>query len=108
MPKGKLISKFIALILLVALSQKIGFGIFYHNAQHAQKCSTEIPAPSASVISSGCSCIDDFLMPFAETSIETSASPKISYQVFVLPPLNYISHFHQRYNSLRAPPVHLA
>jgi hypothetical protein len=37
MRQNRLISNLVAIILLLALSQKIGFGIFYHNWQHTKK-----------------------------------------------------------------------
>jgi hypothetical protein len=104
MLKSRLISNFVAIVLLLALSQKIGFGIFYHNWQHTKNCSTELPA-SASINTQNCSCIDDFLAPFTEANADINAAPDISYPVFTLPPTEYSSNYYQCFIALRGPPA---
>jgi hypothetical protein len=105
MQKSRLISNFVAIILLLALSQKIGFGIFYHNWQHTKNCSTELPASSASIKSQNCNCIDDFLTPFTEANAEINSAPVVSYPVFVSPPIEYFSNYYQCFHALRGPPA---
>jgi len=105
MRKSRLISNFVAIVLLVALSQKVGFGIFYHNWQHIKTCSTEAPASSASLNGPNCNCIDDFLTPFTETNNEINSAPVISYAVFLSPSIEYFSNYYQCFTALRGPPA---
>jgi hypothetical protein len=105
MRKSRLISNFVAIVLLVALSQKIGFGIFYHNWQHQKNCSTSLPISSPSIVGSNCNCIDDFSMPFTEAKIEINPAPSFCYSIFLSSSIEYLSNFYQCFNALRGPPV---
>ena|SRR5258705_4095934 len=108
MRQNRLISNFVAIILLLALSQKIGFGIFYHNWQHTKNCSTGSPASSAHLNNTNCNCIDDFSMPFTETDEQVIFSAPIFLQEFSsLPAVSFFTAF-RFYNSLRAPPAFLS
>jgi len=108
MLKSRLISNFVAIILLVALSQKVGFGIFYHNWQHTKNCSTELPASSTSLNSINCNCIDDFSMPFTETDEQVVFSAPVFLQEFVSLPVVSVFTTFRFFNSLRAPPALLS
>src|SRR5262249_29698490 len=103
MRKSRLIKNFIAIVLLIALTQKVGFGIFYHNWQHTKSC-IPVSQTSPSFTNASCNCIDDFLMPFTGSSIEVTTVAPLSYSVFVSPQLQYSSTFYQCFHALRAPP----
>src|SRR6476620_9146059 len=105
MRKNRLISKLIAIVLLVGLSQKIGFGIFYHNWQHAKACSKTYPHSSPSVNGANCTCIDDFAMPFTEPGVELITNPVTYSAVFLSPSIGFRSHVCQCFQALRAPPA---
>jgi hypothetical protein len=108
MRKNRLISNLVAIVFLVALSQKIGFGMFYHNWQHSKTCSTTLPLSYPSVGSANCNCIDDFSMPFTESSIDAIAAPKIYPSLFLSRSIKFCSSFYQCFHALRAPPVFVA
>jgi hypothetical protein len=108
MRKKRLVSNLIAIVLLVALSQKIGFGIFYHNWQHSKTCSTTLPHSFPSVNGANCNCIDDFSMPFTGLSIDVIAAPKIYPALFLSHSIGFCSSFYQCFHALRAPPPFVA
>jgi hypothetical protein len=108
MRQNRLISNLVAIILLLALSQKIGFGIFYHNWQHTKNCSTGSPASSAHLYNANCNCIDDFSMPFTETSEQPIFSAPVFLQEFSPLPIASIFSAFRFFNSLRAPPALLS
>jgi hypothetical protein len=106
MRKSRLISNVVAILLLVALSQKIGFGIFYHNWQHAKTCNKTWPHSSASVDGAACTCIDDFSMPFTGPGIAVMSIPIIHHStLFNSPSVSFCSNFYRCFHSLRAPPA---
>jgi len=104
MRKSRLVSKFAAVVLLVALSQKIGFGIFYHNWQHSKAASKTLPPSTASVDNANCNCIDDFSMPFTGSDIEIFTTTNIYPSLFLSPSIEFSSSFYQCFHALRAPP----
>ena len=104
MRKNRLISNIVAVVLLLALGQKIGFGIFYHNWQHAKVCSTA-PTSTPSITGSNCNCIDDFSMPFTETDAEINPALNFSYSIFLSPSIERVSNFYQCFHVLRGPPA---
>lgn len=56
----------IAFFLLLIFSQKSGASLLLHNVLHSNQAAKDIPGKDTKEISLACSCIDDFLMPFAE------------------------------------------
>jgi hypothetical protein len=108
MRKSRLITNVVAILLLVALSQKIGFGIFYHNWQHVKTLSKCWSHTSPSVDASSCNCIDDFSMPFTEVSISVVAVPANHLTILLSPSISFSSNFYRCFHSLRAPPVYKA
>jgi hypothetical protein len=55
-----------AFFILLVFAQKSGAGLLLHDVLHTSQASNEFPGKEAKEISLACSCIDDFLMPFAE------------------------------------------
>ena len=108
MRKKRLVSKLVALVLLVALSQKICFGMFYHNWQHSKTCRTTLPLSSPTVDGVDCSCVNDFLIPFTTTKVDVFAAPKIYSTLFLSPSIEFCSNFYQCFHALRAPPSFVA
>jgi hypothetical protein len=108
MRRSRLISIFVAIILLIALSQKIGFGIFYHNWQHSKNCSNTTSKTADAVSALNCSCIDDFTTPFTVSGEREITPVPRQLQDFILPPfVSNENNFHL-FNSLRAPPTLLS
>jgi len=105
MRKSRLLSNLVAIVLLVALSQKIGFGIFYHNWQHSKACDTTLPVSSSSVNGTNCNCIDDFSVPFTGSSIYVITTPTIYPTLFLSSSIEFSSNFYQCFHLLRAPPA---
>jgi hypothetical protein len=108
MRKNRLISNLVAILLLIALSQKIAFGIFYHNWQHSKTCNTRLPFSSPSVHGANCNCIDDFSMPLTGSSTDVITAPKIYTTLFLSPSIEFCSSFYQCFHALRAPPAFVA
>jgi hypothetical protein len=106
MQKSRMISNLIAIVLLIALSQKTGFGFFYHNWQHSKNCNTT--APVSPTVATNCTCIDDFSMPFTETADQKIDPAPVFLQDFS--DVLFVSVFTTIcfYNSLRAPPFLLS
>jgi hypothetical protein len=108
MQKNRSISNLVAIVFLVALSQKIGFGMFYHNWQHSKTCSTTLPLSSPSVDGVNCNCIDDFSMPFTGSGVDIITAPKIYSTLFLSPSIESGTDFYQCFHALRAPPAFVA
>lgn len=57
----------VAVLLILVVSLKSGAGLFLHNFFHASGSSHETPlAENTRTVNYGCTCIDDFMMPFDE------------------------------------------
>src|SRR5436853_6736736 len=105
MRQNRLISNLIAIVLLLAISQKIGFEIFYHNWQHSKNCSSTLPRSAPAIFGANCNCIDDFSMPFTETDEQILCSAPAFLQQFGSSPIVSILNSLHFFNSLRAPPA---
>lgn len=58
----------IAVFLMLIFSLKSGAGLFLHNFLHTGNPAHEAPlTEDTKTVNYGCTCIDDFLMPFDET-----------------------------------------
>jgi hypothetical protein len=64
--------KVLAVILLLAFSQKIGIGLYLHNWLHVKNSKQSSQPGSVNVVSYNCTCVDDFSMPFAENPEKVS------------------------------------
>ena len=109
MKPNHFITKFIALLCLVVLSQKMGAGLYLHNLFHNKdfKQSSAALQDNKSV-RFACNCIDDFTMPFMETDevgLPAIASSYFDHVSFYKESVSFSFHF---FNSLRAPPVAVA
>jgi hypothetical protein len=75
MKRPSLILRLAAFLLLAVFSQKMGGGLLVHNLFHAQ---TSIPSQQDEKnkeINYACSCVDDFLVPFAKASESNITAP---------------------------------
>src|ERR1041385_7565301 len=94
---NRFISKSIAFICLLALSQKMGAGLCLHNLFHNKDYkSSSATLPDNKRVNYACNCIDDFTMPFTETDIVELPSIATSYSehtsLFYKEPLSFSFH----------------
>jgi hypothetical protein len=97
-----------AFLLILVFSQKAGTGLFLHNLLHSPAADNKIPEQGnekSKDFSYNCICIDDFLMPFAETEVPVYAQPVLAISV----PFTFFENnipFHTTiFSSLRGPPA---
>ena len=109
MRPNQFITKSIAFICLLVLSQKMGAGLYLHNLFHNKYFTQSSSAfPDTHKIFYACNCIDDFTMPFTETNSVELPGIAVAYfdhVSFFKEPVSFSFHF---FNSLRAPPVAVA
>jgi hypothetical protein len=70
----------VAFLLILVFSQKAGAGLFLHNLFHnttANSKTQEQGNEKGKDFSYNCTCIDDFLMPFAEAEKVVYAQPPL-------------------------------
>ncbi|MFI5188215.1 MAG: hypothetical protein ACHQF0_15905 [Chitinophagales bacterium] len=109
MRSGRIIQKSFAIILLLVFAQKSGVELYLHNWLHAGNYKQSLPnAPRKNVVSYSCNCIDDFSMPFAESTPEIGSSTAIPHQIFYSLYIRSDSFSFLLFNSLRAPPAIIA
>src|SRR5688572_20230345 len=106
MTGNRFITKLTTLVLMLVFSQKMGMSLYLHNWLHAATQHTPSSKPiSSQEIQFACGCINDFNLPFTETTVPEIQAPLIivhkphSRPVFSVPVVS--KYFH----SLRAPPV---
>ncbi len=97
-----------AFILILVFSQKTGTGLFLHNLLHSNTANTndqQQEDENGKHFNYTCSCIDDFLMPFAETAAQDYAQPVFAF-------INSVTFFKEHFpfhttifSSLRGPPA---
>jgi len=105
MHHSRLVKNFLAIVFLVLLSQKIGFGLFVHNASHSQFVCKNSSGQQVTLINFHCNCIDDFSMPF--TSAVDGIQPVVDriYSNFITPTVEQLPQQFQFFSSLRGPPA---
>jgi hypothetical protein len=93
---------------LLVFFQQTGAGLFIHNLLHDKTTTDQSPvkkSESTKEISFSCSCVDNFLMPFAETDqpvvSQTSSVHSKPVNGFTEQPY----HVSLIFSSLRGPPV---
>jgi len=101
------ISKCSALFLILILLQKSGAGLLIHNQFHSVKSNPASSTQDQQIDQSGsaCDCINDFLMPFAETETLITASfvsENIIQNTFYQ---HQIPFYTAVFSALRGPPV---
>jgi hypothetical protein len=106
MTGNRIITKLTTLVLILVFSQKMGMGLHLHNWLHS---STQHPASSSKPISDqeiqfACSCINDFNLPFAETTVPELQAPVIIVHKPHTEPVYSFPAVYKHFRSLRAPP----
>lgn len=104
MRSNRLITKGLAIVLLLVFTQKIGAGLYLHNWLHQKDCPGN-QSYNAVQVSVACNCIDDFTLP-----INKPADPVIA--IIAVPPVSFFSDYTSSlffysgfYSSLRGPPA---
>ena len=100
------ILRFSAFFLILIFSQKAGAGLFYHDLFH-KISSAELPAGHEKEISYNCTCIDDFLMPFAETVTASNAAHVSKYIITIEIYKSLLPFQPSIHSSLRGPPEYI-
>ena len=97
-----------AFLLILVFSQKTGTGLFLHNLLHSNTANTndsQQEDENGKHFNYNCSCIDDFLMPFADAEEPAYAQPVLGISV----PFAFFETdipFHTTiFSSLRGPPA---
>jgi hypothetical protein len=106
-----IISKCSAFFLLLIFLQKNGGGLLIHNSRHTSNEKKELPAgenKKGNTANYGCSCLDEFLTPFAETESPVFFSPVIIAAVHTLTYKKDILSSTSVYSLFRGPPLSLA
>jgi hypothetical protein len=105
--RGKrIITRVTTVLLILVFSQKMGVGLYLHNWLHASKQHTTSSKPvSGREIQFACGCINDFNLPFTETTVPSIEVPvTIVNQPHPAPNLTIPAVF-KSFHSLRGPPV---
>lgn len=101
-----LISRCIAFFLLLVFVQKSGAGLFLHNALHKSAyAANEVPAGQDKTKGYGCTCIDDFMMPFDETAEVIIDQPVLAFNDNFKLFADRIVSITPELSSLRGPPA---
>jgi hypothetical protein len=106
MTGNRIITKFTTLVLILVFSQKMGMNLYLHNWLHAatQHSSSSKPI-SSQEIQFTCGCINDFNLPFTETTVPEIQVPVIAVNKPHGTPAFSIPAVFKYFHSLRAPPV---
>jgi hypothetical protein len=98
-------SQFIAVLLLLAFSQKLGLRMWLHGCLHEKNTLQNASAPDAAHFQVKCDCMEDALMPLTHTAVyqlpveyKNVAVCYYSYSVTV-------PHVFKTFYSLKGPPV---
>lgn len=105
MTGNRLITKLTALLLILVFSQKMGMSLYLHNWLHAPKQHTAESKPiSSQEIQFACGCINDFTLPFTETTVPDIPVPVTVVKQVYATPVYAIPAVYKYFHSLRAPP----
>ncbi|THU32514.1 hypothetical protein FAM09_27365 [Niastella caeni] len=106
MTGNRIITKLTTLALILVFSQKMGMSLFFHNWLHAANQHTTSSKPiSSQEIQFACGCINDFNLPFTETTVPAIQAPVITVNKPYAAPVFSIPAVYKYFHSLRAPPV---
>jgi len=107
MKGNRIITKLTTLVLILVFSQKMGMSLYLHNWLHAssQHTSSSSKPLSGQEIQFACSCINDFNLPFTETTVPELPAPVIIVHKPHSAPVYSFQAVTKYFRSLRAPPV---
>ena len=95
-----------AFLLILAFSQKAGTGLLLHNLFHTTPENTKIPGQeNGKQLSYNCTCIDDFLTPFAEAEQPIYSQPVSGHSVIFIIDEETIPFYTSILSFLRGPPA---
>ena len=100
-----------AFLLILAFSQKAGTGLLLHNLFHSTTENTKIPGQEnekGKQLGYNCTCIDDFLMPFAEAEQPICSQPVSDHSAIFIIDEETIPFYTSILSFLRGPPAGLA
>jgi len=102
----RIITKLTTILLILVFSQKMGVGLYLHNWLHASKQHTTSSKPTTGQeIQFACGCINDFNLPFTETTVPSIEAPVAIVGQPHVNPIFTIPAVFKYFHSLRAPPV---
>lgn len=90
--------------MVLVFSQKTGTGLLYHSLFHPAD-EKESPLNDGAGIKYSCTCIDDFLLPFAATEKPFSIIPLAAYPVHSEMNFGGFTFYTPIYTPLRGPPA---
>lgn len=104
---NRIITKLTTLVLILVFSQKMGMSLYLHNWLHsASQHTTSSSKPiSSEEIQFACGCVNDFNLPFTETTVPELQVPEITVHTRHAEPVYSFQAVTQYFRSLRAPPV---
>jgi hypothetical protein len=106
MTGNRFITKLTTLVLMLVFSQKMGMSLYLHNWLHAATQHTPSSKPiSSQEIQFACGCINDFNLPFTETTVPVIQAPVFAVNTPYATPVFSVPAVFKYYHSLRAPPV---
>ena len=109
MTGNRIITKLTTLLLILVFSQKMGVGLYLHNWLHTpQQHSTSSKPLSSQEIQFACGCINDFNLPFTETTVPSIEVPVTTVKRPYTVPVFSIPAVFKYFHSLRAPPAFTA
>ncbi|WP_205511217.1 hypothetical protein [Longitalea arenae] len=102
----RIITKLSTVLLILLFSQKMGMSLHLHNWLHAPgKHNTPSKPISSQEIQFACGCINDFNLPFTETTVPAITPPVAVKNPPQAAPVFSIPAVYKYFHSLRAPPV---
>ncbi|WP_207512992.1 hypothetical protein [Longitalea luteola] len=102
----RIIAKLTTLLLILVFSQKMGMSLYLHNWLHAPgKHATPSKPISSQELQFACGCINDFNLPFTETSVPAIQPPVFVVNTPQAEPVFSILTVSKYFHSLRAPPA---
>jgi hypothetical protein len=106
MTGNRIIAKLTTLVLILVFSQKMGMGLYLHNWLHSSTQHTTSSKPiSGQEIQFACGCINDFNLPFTETTVPELQAPVIVVHKPHADPVYTFPAVSKYFRSLRAPPI---
>lgn len=106
MKRKRIITRFTTVLLILVFSQKMGVGLYLHNWLHASiQHATSSKPISGQEIQFTCGCINDFNLPFTETTVPSIEVPVTVVNQLHIAPIFNIPAVFKYFHSLRAPPA---
>src|SRR6185436_2752827 len=101
MTGNRLITKLTTLLLILVFSQKMGMSLYLHNWLHTpQQHTTESKPVSGQEIQFECGCINDFNLPFTETTVPVLQVPVTTVSATFITPVFTIPAVYKYFHSL--------